>query len=306
MKRFHRFLLVVGIGTFFIGFLGSIAWYFDVFSHFRIYFVGYFLLCLSISIVIKRKLETIISGVFFLFTLISITKFYFGNVSIDNFGSIKIGAINLLSSNVHYNAVTKFIAEEDFDIVLLQEVTPEWEKQLDTNLVNYSTKIFDARKDNFGIGMLVKGNPLLLEIMEIGNAEIPSIIAKLRHENLVIIGTHPLPPVGSKYFKLRNDQYDALNTLVKSIGSEIMIIGDLNTSSFSPNFNKIIDGTSLRDSRLGFGLQPSWNAMFSWIAVPIDHALVSEGVEVLDRRLGPNVDSDHYPIIIEISMKNSK
>jgi len=302
MKILNRFLIFFGIIFFTISLLGNYTWYFDVFSHFRIYFVGYFLVCFCFSFFSEKKHETIISGVFFLFTLLSISPFYFGKNKTNAKEGLKIGAINLLSSNTDFSAVTKFIHEENFDVLLLQELTPDWERQLDSTLSGFSTKIYEAREDNFGMGMLIKSNPLLLEVMNIGQAEIPSIIAKMRHENLVIIGTHPLPPVGSEYFDLRNGQFNEINSLVKSIGSEVVVIGDLNSSSYSPNFKKITEGTTLRDSRIGFGLQPSWNALYSWLAVPIDHALVTEGIEVIDRRLGPNIGSDHHPIIIEIAV----
>jgi len=168
MKILNRFLIFFGIIFFTISLLGNYTWYFDVFSHFRIYFVGYFLVCFCFSFFSEKKHETIISGVFFLFTLLSISPFYFGKNKTNAKEGLKIGAINLLSSNTDFSAVTKFIHEENFDVLLLQELTPDWERQLDSTLSGFSTKIYEAREDNFGMGMLIKSNPLLLEVMNIG------------------------------------------------------------------------------------------------------------------------------------------
>jgi endonuclease/exonuclease/phosphatase (EEP) superfamily protein YafD len=35
------------------------------------------------------------------------------------------------------------------------------------------------------------------------------------------------------------------------------------------------------------------------MSVPIDHCLVSPEITILDRRLGPAVGSDHYPLIVD-------
>jgi endonuclease/exonuclease/phosphatase (EEP) superfamily protein YafD len=60
---------------------------------------------------------------------------------------------------------------------------------------------------------------------------------------------------------------------------------------------------NLRDSQLGFGVQPSFPT-FSWaIRIPIDHCLVSPEVVVLDRKLAPSVGSDHFPVMVELALK---
>ncbi len=48
--------------------------------------------------------------------------------------------------------------------------------------------------------------------------------------------------------------------------------------------------------------QWSWPASFWLLAIPIDHALVSEDVRVLDRRMGPSIGSDHLPIVLDIAL----
>jgi endonuclease/exonuclease/phosphatase (EEP) superfamily protein YafD len=36
--------------------------------------------------------------------------------------------------------------------------------------------------------------------------------------------------------------------------------------------------------------------------IPLDHCLVSSGLDVLDKRLGPQVGSDHLPVVIELQI----
>ncbi len=62
----------------------------------------------------------------------------------------------------------------------------------------------------------------------------------------------------------------------------------------------------LLDSRRGFGVQRSWPtsmkvSILGTMRIPIDHALVSRDVKVLDRRVGPFIGSDHFPIMVDIA-----
>jgi len=41
----------------------------------------------------------------------------------------------------------------------------------------------------------------------------------------------------------------------------------------------------------------------SVLSIAIDHALVTEKIAVIDREVGPNIGSDHYPLTLEITQK---
>ncbi len=76
-----------------------------------------------------------------------------------------------------------------------------------------------------------------------------------------------------------------------------IVLGDLNATSTSPLFADLLERANLRDSRRGFGPCFSWRPRFSPVHVlAIDHVLVSADITVLDRALGPEIDSDHLPV----------
>jgi endonuclease/exonuclease/phosphatase family metal-dependent hydrolase len=60
----------------------------------------------------------------------------------------------------------------------------------------------------------------------------------------------------------------------------------------------------LRDSREGFGLQNSWPAYWPWLSITIDHCLVSRDIRLIDRKVGPDIGSDHYPVLVEVGIQN--
>ena len=177
--------------------------------------------------------------------------------------SLRVASINVYSGNRRHADVLKFIAASRPDVVLLLEVTSDWRDLFDALATDYPFQKTALREDNFGIGLVSRLPWESVTVREIGSAEVPSIVAHLRWqgEPLTIIGTHPLPPGGNEMWRLRNEQFAALAELCRSQTDAVVVIGDLNATSWSAHFDTLLDGTRLRDSRAGFGVQASWPAV---------------------------------------------
>ena len=107
----------------------------------------------------------------------------------------------------------------------------------------------------------------------------------------------PLTPRGRSY---GNFDLAALATRVGLTGGSRLVIGDMNRTAGSPYFRDFLNETGLRDSRLGFGRQPSWPVWLPY-RITIDHAFLSPDLAVVDRRLGPDIGSDHRPFILDVA-----
>lgn len=297
-------MFVLGLLPFLLGFLGKYHWVLDGFAHFRIYYCFYFMFLGVGALSLKMKKEAIAGLVFFLLSGIGLVKYYVPIDKVDSVTDIKILSINLLSSNNNSDEVLDFILNEDPDIIVLQEVNQKWDTNLSSLVSTFPFKLTEIREDNFGLVVLSKVELIDPEKVILSNSGVPSFYFKINKngKETHLIATHPLPPIGTDYFDYRNEQFTNLNKLVKTLNGRTVLIGDLNTTSFSPNFSRITDGTSLRDSRLGFGLQSSWNAQIPFISVAIDHVLVSKEIKVKDRRVGADIGSDHFPVIIKIGI----
>ncbi|MEQ9266917.1 MAG: endonuclease/exonuclease/phosphatase family protein [Balneolaceae bacterium] len=299
-------LLILGMLPVLFGFLGKLHWFLDVFSHFRVYYIIYFVFVSLLAVASKKWKEVAVSVFIASVLVIPLMKFYLpAAIETNSKTGLKVAALNLLSSNQEYNRVIDYLDEEKFDIIFFLELNSEWDKSLMRIDEEYPYKLMIPRSDNFGIGLISKVP--LVDVQNIGfsNTGIPSILVSLLHDDkeLKIIGTHPLPPVGEQYFSSRNAQFEALNDFIKNQESEVLLIGDLNSTVFSPNFKILTKDIGLIDSRLGYGLFTSWNAQWSLISVAIDHAFVTNGIEVINRGVGKEIGSDHLPITIEIGWK---
>ena len=92
--------------------------------------------------------------------------------------------------------------------------------------------------------------------------------------------------------------------LIQEQTDPVILLADLNTTSWSATFQALTTRAGLRDSRLGFGVQPTWPARLPGLRIPIDHCLVSPEVQVHDRRVEENAGSDHFAIYVDIGWQD--
>ena len=285
-----------------MGFFGSLNWILDVFSHFRVYYCTAFFLIGIIALILKKWKESGVSLILSSILLLSFVDLYLPVKESHSSAGLSIASINLLSSNNNFEEVIGFIKSNNFDVIFFQELNTKWEGELEILNDDFPTRAMFAREDNFGIGVISKINSAFVQEADFSSVNIPSLILTFpdNKEEVTIINTHPLPPVGSFYFNARNEQFEILNRIISKMDQQVVLIGDLNSTRFSPNFKRLLENGKLRDSRIGFGLLPTWHAQFPFISLTLDHAFVTDGIEVLDRRVGPDIGSDHLPVIIEV------
>lgn len=286
-----------------LSFLGYQNWLFDLFAHFELQYLMLTVFAFTILWVIKKQKLVLIFLPLFFYLSIDIGKLYVGeqkNLNIEN--SVKFSAINVLSSNTDYQKVIDFIHNENPEIVIIQEITPTWEAALNVALSQYSQRLIKTRNDNFGIALYSKIKLENLKIATLNGINLPSIQAdfEIKNQKITLLATHPVPPINQDYFNKRNHQLSEIATFSKSIANEIIVIGDLNTTSFSRHFKNLQKQSKLIDSRKGFGIQPTWSVKGVWLT--LDHCLISNGLGVKNRKVGQHIGSDHLPILVEIGV----
>ncbi len=116
------------------------------------------------------------------------------------------------------------------------------------------------------------------------------------------LGTHPLPPGSPERLRLRDEQLTALAGFVAGLRKPLILAGDLNVTPWSPRFERLLRETGLTDTARGRGLQGTWPVGLPWMRIPIDHCLISESFRVVDRKVGPAVGSDHFPLLVDLEL----
>lgn len=208
---------------------------------------------------------------------------------------------NVRTSNANRRGLLELVESTQPDAVLLLEVSEAWLADLGPLEAEYPHRLAAPRADNFGIALYSRRPLTDGRIVRLGAAGVPSIEAGLEGSSLRLLLTHPVPPMGSEAAARRDRQLEAVARRARELGPRVVLAGDLNATPWSPVFSRVLDLGALRDSRDGFGLQPTWSAGLPYLVrIPIDHFLVGRDVRVLHREIGPRIGSDHLPVLVEL------
>jgi endonuclease/exonuclease/phosphatase (EEP) superfamily protein YafD len=195
------------------------------------------------------------------------------------------------------------------DVIALLEVTPAWEDTIAELARTFPHSAVELARDNFGMAVLTRLPVDGLELRRLGPGTVPSAwvqgyTGKRRHRFLLVVAHLP-PPVGADISALRNGELDAIAAaLAANPQRNTVLMGDLNLTPWSYWMRKLRAGTGLRDAQLGLGYAPTWMVwgLPQRLGLPLDHTLVSDRMQVLERTVGPDLGSDHLPIVTTLSM----
>lgn len=313
-------LLTLGL----LSVLGYIAWFWplELFTHFRI---QYLILSLILSIVLiilwktrYLKIKVLVLGALLLVNLngIEVIPWYLphSQQAVSKAAKpIRILSLNINIQNNRDNEVINVVQKNHPDVALFLEVDRDAVESLKTGLKDslpYSFRspggglallsrfpIRDARGDNFN----GKGGHNLIATIEVDK------------QLIELIGTHPLVPVTRNNFHSRNRQLAALSDYIRGLNQPLILVGDFNLTPWSPYYRRLINKTKLHNTRLGFGILPSWPRpathvhFASWLIplmnIPIDHCLVSKHFSVARIYTGANANSDHASLITDLVLR---
>ena len=286
---------------------------FDMLAHYSIYaLIIAFFLCLIHNYVIRKQEN---KNILWLIPLVAIPiisyknlgNYYFGDNAKGEQTNFKIISINIFSGNDDYSYLKDFLNKEKADVIVLQELTPAWEKHVEFIRKEYPYYKEEVRTNNFGIAIYSKKPFTKVSTKNYIDAMHPSILADFVVDGkpVTVLATHPVPPLPNQArFERRNKQYELMKQEIDALTTQnIVLIGDLNSTIYSPNF-KLVESDKMKDARSGFGLNNSWNAMIPILRTNIDQCWVSKPIKVTNFYRGEDIKSDHFPIIVELKIES--
>ena len=214
--------------------------------------------------------------------------------------NLRVALSNVQTGNRQYQKVIDWVHREEPDLLIVQEVNEEWMKHLDALVTEYPHVVAEPREDNFGMAAFSKIPLENTRIETFGDVPVPVITADIGvNGGLVhVIALHTIPP-GSERSQRRDGQ---LMDAAEHARSQrlCLLIGDLNTTMWPPIHAAVEQVSGLRNTRRGFGIVPTWPANRNPIMIPLDHCLCSPALGVVACRRGPDVNSDHFPMLFEL------
>lgn len=317
LSNLFAILLLLGvIAITLLSICSSLVWnfYLELASHFKVQYL-IITLILAALLSLTRKKYVLIVALFLIFiNLGDVIHWYIPQsiVAQQSPNKVRVLLVNINTKNNNYERVISLVRKEQPDIAVFLELDEFWANQLQSinDILPYA--VGRANPDNMGIAVYSKRPLEKPDIKFLGSSNNASVVGDflINKQVISLVATHPLPPIRPELLFSTKQQLNAITGYVKQLKQPILIIGDLNTTMWSPSYKSFIKKTGLRNARQGFGILPTWptEAKFSpikpplsWLLlIPIDHFLISPEIKVLDIRTGANVGSDHLPLIADL------
>lgn len=297
--------------------LSHVAWnpYLELTSHFKVqFFVASLLMILGV-LLRSAKREVLIALFCLAIQLAELLPWYLPPAwaTAPPHPNVRILLANLYVRNQNPRKILELIATEQPDLIVIQEKSPAWLEALTPLRQDYS-HFFQAPEDIALFSRIPLQNPTL--IGEVNQFSIAATIT-IAGQSVAIVATHPLPP-RPDLAQFRNTELQQVANHITQQTTPVILLGDLNATMWSPYYKQLEQTTGLKNARRGFGILPTWPAPTPYarthpllaqlkplLWIPIDHCLVSSEIQVRSLRPGPNIDSDHLPLIADLLIPNS-
>lgn len=275
-------------------------------------------LCLRLFFTAGSQSKRLLLAMFFCCAVLSvqIITWYAIRLPIAEAANYKVLSANLLIRNTNAKRILDLVQQEQPDLALFMEVNDQMGKQLETltAILPYSSN----QQTPYRLGtVLYSKTPLTdIELPKFNTRSAVHVTAhtQINGQPISLVGIHPFPPVNPELFKDRNQAFAAVGKYVKTQSDPVILMGDFNTTMWSPYYRQLARQTGLKNTRSHFGILPTWPSKLSYIhlpklnpltklfQIPIDHCLASSALKVVGMHTGPDVGSDHLPIVIDFQL----
>lgn len=276
----------------------------QLFTHFRL---QYLVVSLGLLLLFKYLRSPWLTGAIaagVVLNAVLVLPWYVGEDETSGGVELKLLHANVLSSNTEYDRLIRLLDTEAPDLVMLQEVSPDWLVALDELRADYPYSYAEAREGNFGIALFSRVPLRSVSHFDSPPFGYPTIVASLDIDGQVLhfIGTHPMIPVSGTFYDARNEQLAGVARLLGKQAEPKILVGDLNLSQWDINYKRLEQQGGVRNARKGFGILPTWPVFMPFAMIPIDHVLVSETISVTGFYSGPRIGSDHLPLVVTFTL----
>lgn len=307
-----RFLALFLFVVYTFSFAASYIWFADLFRHFVFqYLIGAVFLSV-VLLIFRSKLLAGLIGITSCACLLEVvitTPQATSSITYNNV--LKIAHYNKLFQRSNHDHLVEWIKHEQPDILVIQEADAETLNRVIQMHADYPYQKWHIFKDNpFGFIFLSK-HPIVsydqywFENPKIKNPFFNAVVS-VHNQAISIYSAHPVPPINYIYTMQRNDDLSVIADFIsKSQDQKIIFLGDFNITAYSPYFQNLLYVSGLKNEYTSYLAPPTWpSGFFDYIfQISIDHILHKGALELIEKRRGHHLGSDHYSLIATYGLK---
>lgn len=217
---------------------------------------------------------------------------------------LRVVSANVYDENPDRDRLARELLRAEADVLLLQEITPEWAVTLHRNgfSVRYPHNVVEPLR---GAGGQAIFSRLPLEDVRVTYAERwPTISAAVDVDGtrIHLVDVHAIgPPHG---IGIHERTVDSIVGVARSLPRPRVVAGDFNATPYNRTMERFADlGLDSAHELRGRGLAVTWpNGDEPLPPIRIDHVLVDEGLTVLRVEELRGRGSDHAPVLVDLAV----
>jgi endonuclease/exonuclease/phosphatase (EEP) superfamily protein YafD len=235
---------------------------------------------------------------------------------------LKVVSANVWYRNDGYAAAIHYLESADADVVALIEVTPQWLTALQPLYARYPYRI-DCMESTAPCEMLLMSkHPFRRAYAGRIDGRAPTIAwgeIAFQGRSITVAATHlawPLraamdsdrviaggalgPSFADAYPLVQSEQAANVAQYLKSLGPDLVLMGDFNSVPWSRTQETLRAATGLQNAGPMVPTWPSWQP--AWNRLPIDQIMTRGALTRLSFKSGYYIGSDHLPVEAEIAV----
>lgn len=283
-----------------IGWLGGSFWFFDLFNHFQFQYAGFLAICVIVLLGMRTFRHAALAALFLIVPLVRLVPCYLPADKASTPPSmVRVASFNVLTSNPDHAATIRWTEETMPDVIFFTEVDKEWSESLKELEGVYPHWINEGPDFAFFSKFPIVSH----EVHRIRDIKFPLLEARLNTPGgpLAFLAGHPPPPYSPQRAK---EMYDFIAALAQEVSQEsgpVIVAGDFNSSRWSWSARPLAN-QGLMDTAKGKAPGATWRRGNPLLGIPIDRILFrGKGTSCKSFMIGPDLGSDHRPVLAEIN-----
>jgi endonuclease/exonuclease/phosphatase (EEP) superfamily protein YafD len=277
----------------------------ELLSNFRVY---YLLLANLLAIIfLVRQLNGLgglglwLSLGLMAFNSIWIIPWYLPNLAHGLGSRIRVLTFNINVANERWDDIADAVRKNNPDVATIIETSAVAKAELEQRFATLYPYVY--RTSGGGIAIFSRFPLLAPQTKTFANGSVLTTTLQVDQTKVELVAVHPIVPIKPGLFKRRNALLAELTPYVKQQTKPLIFLGDFNLTPWSPYYMRLVSQTNLHNTRLGFGIEPSWieaathvhhpKWLTALVKIPIDHILVSKDIKVLNCTTQKAANSDH-------------
>jgi endonuclease/exonuclease/phosphatase (EEP) superfamily protein YafD len=230
--------------------------------------------------------------------------------------TVTIAVANVLVDNRTPDAAVASLTASGADLIVVNENNDRFRSSFATVGGNgYHTVVEDAATTpEYAVAVAARTlEPFVADLVDLGEMRVARVDVPVGHETLALVAIHLAALTEPGGYRLWHREVHALGRYLEHLPEPYVVVGDFNASIFRPAMQRLLRMARLHDAHdvMGKGLTRSLKFGASgWTAsIPaftrVDHALLSEGVAVMEVHNLPTSGSDHHPFVVTLAVRES-